>query len=575
MNNKLIFDDSYEVSSNIKKRRELYDSFTFLKNKQKFNFNEDDEESDIEEDNREEYEKHIRDENILLKRRNEAIENKTRYQKYFTTSVTIDSRDRDSNKYPKPNKYQVFLNKEFENIEKIELISTEIPNTIEPVNISNNKIKWENISYDDYISRYYPLANTSVTDAYNQNNFVTTTTSYEVNIPTGYYNTDNLNIELISSMNEIPDEFNKPHCFYLDININTHLVTLIQRSEEVIINNMSMTKDSSLLTIEVENINNIDNSTWLNTDVILTDCIKIGGIPSKYINLKEFEVTSVTTNTIIVDILTNANITQTIQNLNTTKIRVGRVIHFSLPQLSFSESDNTNADGTVNSILKVLGFPVPSGQYVVIGTKIPSRAIHLNEEYILERYIKAVSGIDNDLTDLTDSLHTLNIQNIGNNEYIFRSEPYLFMRLIIPGNDKTNLGDNILTSISNSGAIEKKNIYYNNPFQSLIDNEKQLLVKDVSNIFSKIQLSSIPGNISLNSQIHSEKIYYDTPLRKLNNIIIELLDSQGKIIDLKSDHSFTIKITEKIDVLKNSLMNSRTGDTVTSGINLTSLNKFN
>jgi hypothetical protein len=376
-------------------------------------------------------------------------------------------------------------------------------------------------------------------------------------------------------MNEVPDENNTAHSFYIDININTHLVTIIQRFEELIVSNMSMTKNSSLLTIDIEDSNNISSSEWLNSYIIITDSIKIGGIPDKYINLKEFEIVDITSTSLIIDILTNANINQKLKNLENTKIRVGKTLNFSLPQLSFSESDNINADGTINSILKILGFPVPSGQYVVIGTKTPARSIHLNEEYILEEYVKAVSGTNSDLLELTDSLHTLNIQNIGNNEFIFRSEPYIFLRLIIPGNDKTNLGDNLLTSISNSGAIEKKNIYYNNPFQSLIENEKQLLVKDTNNIFSKIQLSPIPGNISLNSQIHTEKIYYETPLRKLNNIIIELIDSQGRIIDLKSDHSFTLKITEKIDVLKNTLMDSRTGDTVTSGINLMSINRFN
>jgi hypothetical protein len=175
-----------------KKKKELFESFKFFKNKQsKFNFDlnlDSDSDSDEENNNNknqtEEYENYMKDENIILKRRNESLKDNTRYQKFFTTSVTIDSRDRDTNKYSKPNKYQVFLNKEFENIEKIELISTEIPNTIEPVNISNNKIKWTNISYDDFILTYYPLANVSITDAFNENNFVNSTESFEIEIPT-------------------------------------------------------------------------------------------------------------------------------------------------------------------------------------------------------------------------------------------------------------------------------------------------------------------------------------------------------------------------------------------------------
>ncbi len=575
----LIIKDRFQNISDTKKKQ-LFESFNFYNlKKDKYDTNSDYESDESDEDIyndemiEDKFNKHTKDENILLRRRDNAIKNNDRYQKNFITSITIDSRDRDFNKYPKPNKYKVFLNKQFENVEKIELISTEIPNTIEPINIYNNKIKWKNISRSDYIEIYFPISNSTVTDEFNTNNFVTNTLTYETEIPTGYYNTTDFTLKMEEIMNETPDENNNPHNFHVDIDVNTHLVTLVQRFEELIISNMSMIKNSSLLNIEFDNINNINSSSWLNSDVILSDCPKIGGIPSKYLNLKNYEVTNVTTSSIIVDVLTDANINQIIRNLDITNTRVGRSVNFTLPQLSFTDTDNKNQDGTVNSILKILGFPVPTGQFVVIGTETPCRSIHLNEEYVLEEYVKAISDVS-DLLSLTDSLHTLNIQNIGNNEYVFRSESYIFLRLTIPSNDTVNLGDNLLTTISNSGTIEKSNIYYDNPFQSLIENEKELLVKDVNNIFAKIQLSPIPGNITFNDQIYSEKIYYDIPLRKLSDIIIELIDSKGKIIDLKSDYSFTIKITEKIDVLKDTLMDSRTGDTVTSGINLKSLNKF-
>lgn len=65
------------------------------------------------------------------------------------TIVSIDSKDRDVNKYPEQNNFISFLGKTFFNLKKIELVSTEIPNTDQvikdlPVELKNNRISWQN-----------------------------------------------------------------------------------------------------------------------------------------------------------------------------------------------------------------------------------------------------------------------------------------------------------------------------------------------------------------------------------------------------------------------------------------------
>lgn len=65
------------------------------------------------------------------------------------TKICIDTADRDINKYPLQNDFKFFLGKTFKNVQKIELISTSIPNTDTaikdlPVQLKNNTITWVN-----------------------------------------------------------------------------------------------------------------------------------------------------------------------------------------------------------------------------------------------------------------------------------------------------------------------------------------------------------------------------------------------------------------------------------------------
>jgi hypothetical protein len=69
------------------------------------------------------------------------------------TIVTIDSKDRDINKYPFQNNFTSFLGRAFNNVKSIALISTEIPNTDTvikelPIQLKNNVVSW--INEEDY-----------------------------------------------------------------------------------------------------------------------------------------------------------------------------------------------------------------------------------------------------------------------------------------------------------------------------------------------------------------------------------------------------------------------------------------
>jgi hypothetical protein len=93
----------------------------------------------------------------------------------------------------------------------------------------------------------------------------------------------------------------------------------------------------------------------------------------------------------------------------------------------------------------------------------------------------------------------------------------------------------------------------------------QKLSKDVDNIFAKIKLSTISGGCSVDNIMQNEIIFYDGSLTNLDNILVQLIDFEGKILELTRDHNFTLMIVEKIEILKETNINTRTGFINTMG----------
>jgi hypothetical protein len=65
--------------------------------------------------------------------------------------------------------------------------------------------------------------------------------------------------------------------------------------------------------------------------------------------------------------------------------------------------------------------------------------------------------------------------------------------------------------------------------------------------------------------MQNEIIFYDGSLVNLDNIFVQLIDYEGKIIELTRNHNFTLMIVEKIEILKETNINTRTGFVNTMG----------
>jgi len=70
------------------------------------------------------------------------------YFKYRSHYINIDSRMRDVELYPTPNNYNVFLGRQFNNVETVKLIDYFFPEMEYPINSTNNIILWYVVPYE-------------------------------------------------------------------------------------------------------------------------------------------------------------------------------------------------------------------------------------------------------------------------------------------------------------------------------------------------------------------------------------------------------------------------------------------
>ena len=287
------------------------------------------------------------------------------------------------------------------------------------------------------------------------------------------------------------------------------------------------------------------------------------------------------------------------------------------------------------SILSLLGW---SNEDKNISNYSPFKFIHRNTDYIpsnTEEYASIISNrtpipIKKNSTDNLDTANTcyneqntcgndveynfssipqnlMNLEQIGTDVFVFRSIPFIFLKLSFPSLSDDTISDQLIKTTSDK--LEGTNIYdkyYINPLTNLNDlginyqnkaisgsvntteeklendvilekekaiykncgfkTSKFLLKKDANIVFAKINLNPVPGN-SFNKQHYDfEYIFYDKPLQSVNTMKVELLSPDGELLNFRQEHHITLEMMEFRDVLKETLFDTRHGEIVTTGI---------
>lgn len=249
-----------------------------------------------------------------------------RYTKEIKTYVNIDSRDRNTLLYTKPNYFKIFLGKTFYNVKQIKLASIEFPNTNAVINSNNNKIYWRNgedilNNIVDDKTRDYPI--------------------YTTNLRIGSYISSSLQSEIENKLGLVKringdGDF---HYFLIDLDIDTDIVTFTSLTlTQLNVNPFSVAPNSGTI------ITNHQNHGFKSDETIyIVGAKTFAGIPSTSINGPHV-IQVINQNSYFFEI--NIKSGENIIAAGGNTIKAGKLAPF---QLLFGENTNTIAPN--------IGFP--------------------------------------------------------------------------------------------------------------------------------------------------------------------------------------------------------------------------
>ena len=223
----------------------------------------------------------------------------------------------------------------------------------------------------------------------------------------------------------------------------------------------------------------------------------------------------------------------------------------SIPiKLGWRKIDNNDENRT-----NILNFSFKPS-YKFVHSNIDS--LILNKDLDLSR--KGTDDV-NYLINYRSPIKKLELENY-NNKYYFKSIPFIFLK-IISLNASNAIGEQLIKSniTSNSQCYTKET--YNN-FD--LKNKDGTYIKNTDFLFAKIYLNQTPFHSTIIQHIKKEFIFYDQLLQNFQNIKIIITDPNGEILELENEHSFTLEIYQIINVLKDTLINSKQGNIVINGI---------
>ena len=485
---------------------------------------------------------------------------KFRYRKQIISYINIDSRRRDILKYPNSGSYNIFLDKEFRYLQSIRMESIEFREAPTPIFEGNNCFIW--------ITNYTGLEGVEPG----------TKVQYQTKIPSAFYSLANF-VQVIESVaintvqHDIPGISLNGKFPNFDIYISpfNRSIRFIQRIENFIVTSIKTTIDSNIVEIRIQNEGGVPSNTNCNIDstgyifrpdienvpIILSGldlfATSIGNIPISLLNIIPFhsEIHSAGDPCIFntfscpevsYDLKTN----EFIYNLNV-------FTHDGIPACA----SNTTYKELLNSNLP--NFPAGHTLDVRVG-----RALKFEVVTECGGTFGEFLGLTTANTDVYVNTNIDIAQGIvknkipwkvtGTGELSISTDEYILMRI---GTKAKPIG-----TISNNLTCAK-------------GSSINTILRDNKNdnfFFSKIIFSDkLPGDVSILSAA-GKKFFYNAPLVTLSDLTVDFFDSSGKPLSLEQNHSFTLEIIEIQEVLKDTLIDSRTGNIASTGSDTTTTN---
>lgn len=498
---------------------------------------------------------------------------KFRYRKHIISYINIDSRQRNIKKYPNSGKYNIFLNKEFRYLQSIRLESIEFREAPTPINERNNCFKW--------ITNYTGL------DGIKPG----TRVEYQTIIPSSFYSlADFVQIIEKTSINtvqhDIPEECitssageeinGKFPNFNIYISPFNRSIEFIQRLENLVVSKIFTCKNSNVVEIHVENPGlfkdevppnnncNIDSTGYPfkpnieRVPIILSGldlfATGIGNIPIFLINCIPFYPENFPSDDPCAKCASSTYSCPTLSYDN------GHFIY----QLHVLTCDGEPACASVSECLdlteepKIPNFPAGHAVEVKVGRALKFEVVTecggtfgeflglttANREVFINTNIDIEKRIVK---------NTIPWKVTGTGELSIATEEYIFMRIGTRAKPIGTISDNLTCAKGNANTpavFDRKDNFF---FAKIIFSDK------------------LPGDISI-LFAGGNKFFYNAPLVTLSDLTVEFFDSTGKPLTLEQNHSFTLEIIEIREVLKDTLLDSRTGNIADIGVDVATTN---
>ena len=236
------------------------------------------------------------------------------------------------------------------------------------------------------------------------------------------------------------------------------------------------------------------------------------------------------------------------------------------------------------SLLHKLAWPIANKteQLLLITQNNGYRFVHTNSQSLVISSNDILSStssktIQNQF-NYDDTPLSLNLALGPNGESYIVNNSYIYVKFIFQTNENIIAEDNIVNAIDNINLQYNQN--YSNPYffnvgigedYKCIDGYKELNIykKNQTGIFCKILLDNIPGNYgtAVSNIIYNNNfsINYNNVLDNISSLGIEIYDSDLRLLDINNDFSFTLNIHEIKDVLKETLINTKTNNVNSQG----------
>lgn len=231
------------------------------------------------------------------------------------------------------------------------------------------------------------------------------------------------------------------------------------------------------------------------------------------------------------------------------------------------------------SLLSILAWAIQDESYQIYTAEINGgfKFVHSNTQNNI------LSGSNLKLSDYLQLNHypllNLNLQRY-NDQYYFSSNSYIFIKINFnsTSNGASFNGNQVKNAIDDN-VLQYNQIYvYNSDLNVGIGEDYtnikscydlNLLEKDSSSIFAKILLSDIPGNYNNNTlniqNNHSFSFNYDKEVDNVDEVTINIYNPSMELISINNNFSFTLTIHELKDVLKETLINTKTNNVTVTG----------